>query len=95
MIETGSKKLIRELVSSLDAWDVGAHADVRLDAGCLVSLLRIQCEPLAASAATPYLAEFACSGRTYTCPLYRFQARTQTAALEFAEALPEPEAAAG
>jgi len=88
--------LIRELVSSLDAWDIGASADVRLEAGLLVSVLRIRCEPLAASATSPYLAEFECCGRTYTCPLYLFQARTQTAELEFAEdLLPERKVAAG
>lgn len=87
--------MTRELVSSLDAWDIGACADVHLEAGLLVSVLRIRCEPLAGPAVVPYLTEFECRGRTYTCPLYRFQARTQTAALESAEALAEREVAAG
>jgi hypothetical protein len=87
--------LIRELVSSLDVWDIGARADVRLEAGLLVSVLRIRCEPLAGPAVTPYLAEFECRGRTFTCPLYRFQARTQTAELELAETVPEWMVAAG
>lgn len=87
--------MVRELVSSLDAWDVGACTDVRLEAGLLVSLVRIRCEPLAAPATAPYLAEFECRDRTYVCPLYRFQARTQTAELEFAEALPERKVAVG
>lgn len=87
--------MTRELISILDAWDTSARADVRLDAGCLVSLLRILCEPLAASAASPYLAEFESGGRTYTCPLYLFQARTETSPLEYAEAISEPTAAAG
>lgn len=87
--------MIRELVSSLDAFDVCTQADVRLEAGSLVSLLRIRCEPLAASAPAPYLAEFECSDRVYTCPLYQFQARTETAAVEFADALPERKVAAG
>lgn len=87
--------MIRELVSGLDAWDLGAGVDVRLEAGLLVSLLRIRREPLAEPATAPYLAEFECGGRTYTCVLSRFQARTQTAELEFAEALPEREVAAG
>ena len=87
--------MTRELVSSLDAWDIGAGVDVRLETGLLVSVLRIRCEPLAGPAGTPYLAEFECCSRTYTCPLYRFQARTQTAELEFAEVLPERKVAAG
>lgn len=87
--------MIRELVGSLDAWDAGAGVGVCLEAGRLVALLRIRCEPLVGLAASPYLAEFECCGRIYACPLYRFQARTQTAELEFAEALPERKAAAG
>lgn len=87
--------MIRKLVGSLDAWDAGACVEVCLEAGCLVALLRIRCEPLAGPAASPYLAEFESCGRTYTCPLCRFQARTQTAELEFAEALPERKAAVG
>lgn len=87
--------MIRELVSSLKAWDTCASADVRLEAGLLVSVLGIRCAPLAGPDVIPYLAEFECGGRTYTCPLYRFQARTQTAELESAEVLPEREVAAG
>jgi hypothetical protein len=87
--------LIRELVCNLDAWDLGAEAGVCLQAGLLVSLSRIRCETLAVPATAPYLAEFECSGRTYICPLYLFQARTQTAELEFAEALPERKVAVG
>jgi hypothetical protein len=87
--------VIRELLSGLDAWDIAACAKVRLDAGLLVSVVRIRCEPLAEPAVTPYLTEFECCGRTYTCPLYRFQARTQTVELETAETLPERKVAAG
>ena len=87
--------MIRELVGRLDAWDVGAGVEVRLEAGLLVSFLCIRRQPLAGSAITPYLAEFECCGRAYSCPLYRFQARTQTAESEFAGALPERKVAAG
>jgi hypothetical protein len=94
MFQTGSDEVTRELVGSLEVWDVGARAKIRLEAGLLVSALRIRRQPLEGPAVTPYLTEFECGGRAYTCPLYRFQARTQTAELEFAGALPERSVAA-
>jgi hypothetical protein len=69
--------LIRELVGSLEVRDSGGGSGVRLEAGQFVSLLRIRCEPPAGSDVDPYVAEFECSGRIYTCPLYCFQARTR------------------
>ena len=95
MFRTGSDEVIRELLSGLDAWDICAREDVHLEAGMLVSVLRIRCQPLAGPAVIPYLTEFECGGRAYTCPLYRFQARTRTAELEFAGSLPERSVAAG
>jgi hypothetical protein len=82
-------------LTHLKAWDIAACESVQLEAGLAVLVLRIRCEPLGASAAAPYLTEFECGGRTYTCPLYSFQARTQTAGWESAESLPERKVAAG
>ena len=86
--------MIRELVSSLEAWDAGRSSVVRLEAGQLVYVQRVRCEPLAGHAADPYVAEFECGGRIYTCPLYRFQARARVVDPETVEAIPEPNAAA-
>ena len=86
--------MIRELVSSLEAWDVGSNSGARLQAGQLVYVQRVRCEPLAGPAADPYVAEFECGGRTYTCPLYRFQARAQVVDSESVDAIVERNAAA-
>jgi hypothetical protein len=78
----------------LEAWDVGAASDVRLDAGQLVYAHRVRCEPLAGPALDPYVTEFECGGRLYTCPLYRFQARARIVEPETEPAIPERNAAA-
>jgi len=78
----GFEKLIRELVSCLDAWDAGSGSGVRLETGLLVSVHRIRREPFAGTGVDPYLTEFECEGRLCTCPLYEFQARTQIVNLE-------------
>ncbi len=87
--------MTREIISGLNVWDIAARESVRLEAGLPVSVLRIWCEPLGGSSESPYLTEFECCGRTYTCPLYSFQARTQTAEMESAASELEREVAAG
>jgi len=76
--------LNRETISHLEVWDVAARENVLLEAGLPVSVLRLRCEPPGGASGTPYLTEFECRGRVYTCPLYSFQARTQTARMDFA-----------
>lgn len=75
------KTPMRELVAHLEAWDAESDACVRLEPGQVVAVLRIRRAPLGDGDADPYLTEFESGGRIYTCPLYQFQARTESLAL--------------
>jgi TPP-dependent pyruvate/acetoin dehydrogenase alpha subunit len=90
----GDLQLTRELVSGLEAWDVGAGCSVRLETGQAVTAYRIERLPVARPGIDPYVVEFESGGRSYTCPLYRYQARAQVVQEETVEAIPEPSAAA-
>jgi hypothetical protein len=58
------------------------RATTVLQPGAVLSACRILRNQL--PGAEPYVAEFACAGRRYSCPLFLFQPRTQalTAAVE-------------
>ena len=74
---------VREVISSLKAWDTIACSFVLLEPGASLSGCRIHINGRIQPAAglEPYLMEFHSSGRQYACPLYSFQPRTQTVPL--------------
>ena len=83
--------MLREITRQLMAWDAGARSAVTLEPGAVLSNCRIHrnCED-----GEPYVMEFQHSGRLYSCPLFRFQPRTQAVPLVWVEEIPAREAAA-
>ena len=71
----GWKRVNREIIRPLEAWDRDKGAHRVLGAGATVSGCRIVRGN--APGAEAYTVELDCAGRRYHCPLYAFQARTQ------------------
>ena len=71
--------MIREVIGPLAAWDVAAGSDVTLEPGAILYACRIRSHSHAETetGAEAYVMEFQSSGRPYSCPLFRFQPRTQ------------------
>jgi hypothetical protein len=76
--ENGEKPM-REVIRPLLVWDVSAGSAVLLEPGVVLSSCRIRKNGSldASGEAEAYLMEFAWSGKTYRCPLTKFQPRTQ------------------
>ena len=68
----------REIISRFVAWDVDVGSKSVLEPGTILSACRILRNH--APGAEPYVVEFDCDGHRYSCPLFTFQARTQTLA---------------
>jgi hypothetical protein len=68
----------REITRPLAAWDMEVRATTVLQQGAVLSACRILRNQ--APGAESYVAEFACAGRRYSCPLFLFQPRTQAIA---------------
>lgn len=71
--------MIRETIRPLVAWDTVLCSTVTLEPGAVLSGCRIEANAIANPDAgvEPYLMVFQASGRSYVCPLFRFQPRTQ------------------
>jgi len=82
-------KVIREIIRPLCAWDSVESASVILPPRTRIDGCRILSNGVsgATSEREPYEMEFEVSGRRYTCPLFRFQPRTESVACVSAEAL--------
>ena len=83
--------VVREIVRQLKAWDTGSRSAVTLEPGAVVSCCRIHRDR---EDGEPYVMEFQHSGRLYSCPLFRFQPRTQPIQLVGVSGGPAREAAA-
>lgn len=83
--------VLREITRQLKAWDDGACSTVVFEPGAVISCCRIHRNR---EDGEPYVMEFQFSGRLYSCPLFRFQPRTQPVQLVGAEGIPAREAAA-
>ena len=88
--------MIREVSSSLAAWDVAAGSAVTLEPGAILYSCRIHRNSHAETetGTEVYVMEFQSSGRRYFSPLFRFQPRTQAVDLIWVEGIPAREAAA-
>jgi len=85
--------VLRETISQLSVWDAAAHTQITLEPGAVLESCRVyRDESAPAGEADAYEVEFHSTGRRYTCPLFRFQARTRL--LVSAEAIPAREAVA-
>lgn len=83
-------RVLRKAIRPLDAWDALARSAVTLEPGALLSCCRIHrsSDTEIEAGLETYLMEFESSGRRYTCPLFRFQPRTQAAELVSVEGIP-------
>ncbi len=71
--------LLCEIISPLEAREIGGRSEVAMRPGTLISRCRIRRRSQAEvdSGADTYEVEFHSAGRTYLCPLFRFQPRTR------------------
>ena len=83
--------LLREITRRLTAWDVTTRSTVIFEPGTVISSCRIHRDR---EDGEPYVMEFRHSGRLYSCPLFRFQPRTQAVPFVGAERIPAREEAA-
>jgi hypothetical protein len=83
--------LLREITRQLTVWDTGARSVVVLEPGTVISGCRIHRNH---EDGEPYVVEFQFSGRLYSCPLFRFQPRTQSILMAGSSGSPVREAAA-
>ena len=81
---------MRRVCRPLSAWDVGARSLAGLEPGAILSAWKVS----RVEGDDPYLVHFESGGRQYTCPLFRFQPRTETAEAPAAhETIPARDAA--
>ena len=66
---------LRQITRHLEAWDTVARSAVLLEPGIVISGCRIDRN---GEGGEPYVMEFRYSGRQYSCPLFRFQPRTES-----------------
>jgi hypothetical protein len=66
---------MREVISALRVWDAAARREVLLAPGTMISDYRI-CRHENGEA---YTMEFESGGKTFACPLFLFQPRTEPA----------------
>jgi len=62
---------MREVINPLSVWDAGTSRQILLPPGAILTACQIR------RTAGEYAVEFQSEGRHYTCPLFRFQPRTQ------------------
>jgi hypothetical protein len=84
------KRVKREIIRQLPAWDAVACRPAVLEPGMLLSAWQIRRDP-SSSPETPYLVEFRSNDRTFQCALYVFLPRTR--AMETSETAAEGSAA--
>ena len=83
--------VVREITRRLAVWDTGACSAVVLEPGAVLTRCRIHRNH---EGGEPYVMEFHHAGRLYSCPLFRFQPRTQPVEFVGAESAPAREAVA-
>jgi hypothetical protein len=82
---------LRKITQELQAWDNGAGSIVTLEPGVVLSSCQIHRDR---QDGEPYVMEFQHSGKVYSCPLFRFQPRTQPIDVVGIGAIPAREAVA-
>ena len=85
--------MTRVTIRSLFVQETPISTSAVLPPGTILSECRVVRHHVA-EGAEPYLVHFASGGRSYTCPLYAFQPRTEALDAESAESLPAPAAVA-
>jgi hypothetical protein len=68
--------MTRTVIGKLKVWDVAAGAGATLEPGGTLCSCEMSRDS-AAAGTDPYVMQFLSAGRLYTCPLFRFQPRTQ------------------
>ena len=82
--QNGDVNLLREATNPFSAWDIEGRMEVTLEPGLLLSRCRVRrhSQDEIDCGADAYSVEFQTGGRNYVCPLFRFQPRTRTVALD-------------
>jgi hypothetical protein len=81
--------MARELIRSLDAWDIADNTRVRLNPGTSITGCQIHRN---IEVSGTYLVSFESSGRVYWAPLVEYQARTRFVETASADENPAREA---